>query len=498
MSRREQDESGSHTTGGFAAMFSHWRSKREMSKRDLAIAMGFDPSYISHVEAGRYSASAAFARRAETALNAGGAIWQAWSETAPKASGPAIAHTGLVVEDDHAELRYEGDHFVAIMRRVILNNGPDPVTRYLIRVSVDRHPGDVEASNNLYRTSPLTFAELNLQARCDQEPMKQVVKVDRDAVKEVWLCFENDQGRFPLYPGERASLEYSYTVGDDKWGPWFQRAVRLPTIGLSVRLVFPAAVEAKVWGTETSATAEAIPLRTPVTRRRDDDTDIDVFDWATNDPPLNARYRLEWRFRGLRSPEGRDQSPHLRRASDRMRAAGIVQQGDPVLTTVAAYFNLPEQAEEAAHLVDDLLDTAQRVKEHHAFGKGMGLAAPQIGSSRAAAIVHPPDEDADPIVLLNPRVIEQDTAVDEHYEGCLSFFDVRGRVPRPRRLEVAHTMPDGQQVITVFTDALARLVAHEIDHLNGLVYTDRMREDEKPISVEEYRGTGKTWDYSKD
>ena len=46
---------------------------------------------------------------------------------------------------------------------------------------------------------------------------------DRDAAKEVWLLFANDHGQFPLYPGESTWIEYSYTVSDDKWGPWFQR-----------------------------------------------------------------------------------------------------------------------------------------------------------------------------------------------------------------------------------------------------------------------------------
>ena len=59
--------------------------------------------------------------------------------------------------------------------------------------------------------------------------MLWTVRYDRDAFKELWLRFENERGRFPLYPGERAWIEYSYTVSDRKWGNWFQRAVRLPT-----------------------------------------------------------------------------------------------------------------------------------------------------------------------------------------------------------------------------------------------------------------------------
>lgn len=104
----------------------------------------------------------------------------------------------------------------------------------------------------------------------------------------------------------------------------------------------------------------------------------------------------------------------------------------------------------------------QRVREHHVFGKGMGLVAPQIGIPRAAAIVQPPGDDAEPLTLLNSRIVAEAGDVDEQYEGCLSFFDVRGLVPRTRRLEVEHTVLDGARTVTVFTDALARLVGHEI------------------------------------
>jgi peptide deformylase len=481
----------------FRSVLAHWRQRRRMTKQALAKAMGFDRSYVSHIESGRHPASADFARKAETVLNAGGEIWQVWQATGGATDEPGTPiiqrrSNGLVVERDHAELRYDGARFTAIMRRNIVNAGPDPVTRYLMRISVDRHPGDPETSNRLYRRAPLTFDELALTARRDGEPMTWQPKLDRDSFKEVWLCFENGRGRFPLYPGERAGLEYAYTVGDDKWGPWFQRAVRLPTTQLSVRLVFPAELSAAVWGTETSATAEATPLRTPITRRREDG--IDVFDWSTAEPPLNARYRLEWRFRTRE--DRRERRPDPRPTSDRMRAAGIVQHPDPALAAVAAPLTLPAQAEYAQLIIDELLAAKERVREHHVFGKGMGLAAPQIGVNRSAAIVQPPGTDADAFVLLNPRVIGQSNETDEQYEGCLSFFDVRGLVPRPLRLEVEHTTLAGKRVITVFTDALARLIAHEIDHLNGHLYTDRMRDGAQPIRVEDYAEVGKAWGYS--
>lgn len=127
----------------------------------------------------------------------------------------------------------------------------------------------------------------------------------------------------------------------------------------------------------------------------------------------------------------------------------------------------------------------------------MGLAAPQIGLARAAAIVFPPDPEAAPVILLNPTIIGESSETDSQYEGCLSFFDVRGTVPRARRIEVEHTLIDGTTAITVFTDALARLVAHEVDHLYGMTYRARMLEGTSPIPVEEYRGTGMSWSYDR-
>src|SRR5919108_253141 len=84
---------------------------------------------------------------------------------------------------------------------------------------------------------------------------------------------------------------------------------------------------------------------------------------------------------------------------------------------------------------------------------------------------------------------------DEQFEGCLSFFDVRGKVTRSLRVEVRHSDLNGDLRHTTFEQGDARLVAHEIDHLNGILYKDRMRPDEPLISVAEYSGSGSPWPY---
>ncbi len=397
--------------------------------------------------------------------------------------------SGLLVEYDDAELSYDGRTYRATMCRKLLNSGEEPISRYLIRISVDRYPGSPEQSNELYRNDPLTWDELHLQAWHDGEPMTWQVRHDRDAFKELWLLFENDQARFPLYPGESTEIVYSYTVSDIKWGQWFQRAVRLPTRRLIVRLDFPAELGTSVWGMETSMSAQALPFRTPITRTEDGDRTR--FAWTTDDPPLHTRYRIEWRFRQPTAPRA-DRSDT--KPSATMAKLGVVQLDDPLLRQPARPFTLPEEAEDARRVVAELHSALERVAQAHVFGKGLGIAAPQIGIGRAAAVVRTPSGEI--ITLLNPQIIDQSDDQDEQYEGCLSFFDVRGKVLRPLRIQVEHQHVDGTIHITVFERGVARLVAHEIDHLAGVLYTDHMADSANVIPVEQYRGGGQSWQYA--
>lgn len=487
----------------FADELTRWRVARGMTKKRLAGRMNFDPSYVSHVEARRHRPTADFARRAEAVLDAGGAIWRRFEEYDRLRAGLAAGRNdapgqwlppgvGLVVEQEQASLSYRDGSYRCVVRRALFNAGTTPVTRYLVRIAVDRYPHDPERSNRHHRSHPLTFAELDLRAYHGQppsrEPMKWRAKHDRDAFKEVWLLFENDDGRFPLYPGERTVVEYSYQVGHEKWGQWFQRAVRLPTRHLAVRLDLPAELKPQVWGVETSLSAEEGPLRTAISRR--DEGDRAIFEWSTSHPPLNARYRLEWRFRASAEPTAEPVRP-----GDRMRAAGIVQRGSEMLRQNARRFDLPRDEAVALDIVARMRATLERLDEIHPFMKGLGLAAPQLGLPWAAAVVRPPEPGSAPVVLLNPRIVDASDETDVQYEGCLSFFDVRGLVRRPLRIDVEHARIDGQRVITTFELAMARLVAHEIDHLEGRLYVDRMDPEVPLVPVEEYRETGRPWRY---
>jgi len=499
------DEESKQPTEAFIAELRHWREVAGVSQKALAGAVGYTPSYVSKVERGTLIPSREFAESSDRHLRAGRAIFRRWKEmhdqvgndTGPRRQHEPLADdpqsapsTALVVEHEHAELSYFDGLFRTRIRRLLRNVGSAPVTQYLIRIAVDRYPGDPEKSNRLYREHPLTWEEIGLAATCADEPMTWRVKHDRDAFKEVWLLFENGDGRFPLYPGEQTWIEYVYTVSADKWGPWWQRAIRLPTQRVSMSLDFPTELQPVMWGMETSMTAEATPFRDPISRdERDGRT---YFTWSATDPPLHARYRIEWKFKANPSSETTDMETMA--PSERMRSIGIVQEGDAILEEVARPFDFPSEAEDARRVVAQLVSIMERVAQAHTFAKGMGIAAPQIGIGRAAALIRTPDGES--ITLFNPRVIEQSTNVDEQYEGCLSFFDVRGLVSRPLVIEIEHQGIDGETRITVFKRGIARLVQHEIDHLDGRLYRSRMRHGVDPISVAQYKGTGQQWGYA--
>jgi peptide deformylase len=480
----------------FALELRRWRDVRGLSRGALARKLGYSRPYVSKIESGTEKPSREFAAHAEATLQAGGPLRNAFAEFAatrtpatrtPPSHEPNDLPGSLVVDHDDAGLRYDGRVYRLTQRRHLVNGGDEPITRYLIRISVDRYPGDPERSNALYQEHPLTWDEIGLRAWHGPdraEPMDWTPHHDLDAFKEVWLLFSRQAKHFPLYPGQSCWIEYEYTVSDEHWGNWFQRAVRLPTNMLSVRLDFPSDLQPAVWGLQTSMTAQASPFRTPVQHQAVDGRH--VYSWSTDNPPLHARYRLEWDFGGR---AGTDRTPPSRV----MAGLGIAQEGEQILRQVARDFDLPREAEDARRVVAELNSAAERVAQAHVFGKGMGIAAPQIGIGRAAAIVRTPNGDT--ITLFNPRIVETSADEDEQYEGCLSFFDLRGRVPRPLAIHVEHTDIDGHTRTTVYERGTARLVAHEIDHLHGKLYLDHMRPGVEPISVEQYRGTGSNWTY---
>ena len=120
-------------------------------------------------------------------------------------------------------------------------------------------------------------------------------------------------------------------------------------------------------------------------------------------------------------------------------------------------------------LIDDMMET---MVEYY----GVGLAAPQVHESLAIAVIesHGPRGDIPMTVLVNPEVTVLDQSNLEDWEGCLSIPDLRGRVPRWRKLRVDALDRKGNKIQITAEGFFARVIQHEFDHLMGKVYLDRM------------------------
>lgn len=176
-----------------------------------------------------------------------------------------------------------------------------------------------------------------------------------------------------------------------------------------------------------------------------------------------------------------------RRASEVMAALGIVQLGDPILTTATRPFTLPDERDEAMRILQRLTAIADAVERVHDFTTGaMGLAAPQIGEPRSMAIFRAAG--APQLVLVNPQVVEvgppsmQDW--EETTEGCLSFFDFRCVLRRPRTAVISYRTLSGEPAIVTFDHGrLARDVLHEVDHLRGVLCVDHLEPGTAAVSL---------------
>ena len=134
-------------------------------------------------------------------------------------------------------------------------------------------------------------------------------------------------------------------------------------------------------------------------------------------------------------------------------------------------------------LIDDMIDT---MAEYH----GVGLAAPQVHEGVrlfvAALDEGDEEEDAEPIAVINPEITIVGSDVVEDWEGCLSIPDIRGRVPRARAITVRAFDRTGARIELSAHDFPARVIQHETDHLDGVLFFDRMKSLETMTFLDEY------------
>jgi|SRR5215210_350058 len=161
-----------------------------------------------------------------------------------------------------------------------------------------------------------------------------------------------------------------------------------------------------------------------------------------------------------------------REARRRVALAQIRQYGDPVLRM---------RANEVDSFDGDLASLVERMKSLMQDANGVGLAANQVGVLRRVVVMHSSDEE--PIVLVNPVVRESSNELETDDEGCLSLQGVTVPVERRLRLTVEGLDEAGNEVSFELEGLAARVLQHEIDHLDGVLVLERTTDDARRAAL---------------
>ena len=142
----------------------------------------------------------------------------------------------------------------------------------------------------------------------------------------------------------------------------------------------------------------------------------------------------------------------------------IREEGDEILKKVSR--PVEEIDEKLQMLIDDMIETM------HKFN-GVGLAAVQVGVLKRVVVIHIDYEKEEPLILINPKIIKQkgEQVVEE---GCLSFPNKFAKVVRPQEVTIEALDRNGNTIKVTGKELLAQAISHEIDHLNGEVFMDKI------------------------
>jgi peptide deformylase len=146
--------------------------------------------------------------------------------------------------------------------------------------------------------------------------------------------------------------------------------------------------------------------------------------------------------------------------------------GEPILEQKAK--RVRSFGKELKKLADDMLETMRKAY-------GVGLAAPQVGEPLRLTVIEIPEEE--PIILINPEVTEQ-KGERQVTEGCLSYPGYRGEITRSETVKVKALDLNGEKMRIKADGLLAQVLEHEIDHLNGILYTNRLVNKDKLYKIE--------------
>lgn len=151
----------------------------------------------------------------------------------------------------------------------------------------------------------------------------------------------------------------------------------------------------------------------------------------------------------------------------------IAELGDPVIRQKAKPIT-NFGTTELKKLIKDLKSTCVE-------SEGVGISAPQIRISKRLFIIsstkspiYKTAKNVKPFEVINPKILDLSKEVDIGYEGCLSIPGIRGKVSRPKKIKVEYYDFNGRKKTAVFKDFMARVFLHEYDHLEGIVFTDKV------------------------
>ena len=160
----------------------------------------------------------------------------------------------------------------------------------------------------------------------------------------------------------------------------------------------------------------------------------------------------------------------------------VARMGHPVLRRRTPPLDPADVGSPAVQqLIDDLFETMNEYA-------GIGLAAPQVHQSLRLFVagVDDPDGGLPPVVMINPEIEPLGTAEEDDWEGCLSIPDIRGRVPRALEIRVRSLDRHGAPQRLTANGFAARVIQHETDHLDGVLFLDRMRSFDSLTFLTEY------------
>ncbi|MGN1312783.1 MAG: peptide deformylase [Candidatus Nanosyncoccaceae bacterium] len=156
--------------------------------------------------------------------------------------------------------------------------------------------------------------------------------------------------------------------------------------------------------------------------------------------------------------------------------------------------------DETKRIIDEMIASSLAWEEEHEFELSAAMAAPQLGYNKRIIVVREDmsnKDNANFVPLINPVVIKTEGKIIEDYEGCLSVPSVYGKVGRPYKARIKAVTENGEEVRLKATGFLARTLLHEIDHLDGVLFIDHIKDKTDAFYKLNNKGDLEPLDYDK-